>query len=554
MIRVLLCDPSREEWLGARALLEDAGQTPISVGWEPTVVGASQAIRTGSYDVCLAKDTFSGGRWTELVNYVTATGQRIPVILLVTRPHDDRGVSAIREGAADVLVRGELSGPLLERAILHTVARSRQAGRSAEHPSIPPAEDPSVLRYRLDAALARARRGRGGVAVLTMHIAELVDAPLAHARPAIDIVARRLHSCLRQVDTVSQVGAEFVMLIEDEDAAAVAARVAHDLIEVMAEPIELRSMVLNITASIGIAAYPDDGEDAVDIFAAARAATHAATDAGGRQLCFHSRSLHERAERRLQLLQALDGALEREEFTLHYQPQVDMGSGSLVAVEALLRWHHQPLGQVPPAEFVPVLEGSGQIEAMEKWVVAEACGQARQWLDDGTPVRININLSARQFHERDVGSVIRNAIDTFELPPELLGLEVTEGLMVDSSDAVRNTFEELRSLGVLITVDDFGTEHSSLRFVKHYPMDMVKVDREFVSGLPLDESSAAITGAIVALSHSLGLTVVAEGIESPEQEQFLRSLGCHLGQGFYYARPMAASELAEWRTAREKDA
>ncbi len=552
MIRVLLCDPRREEWVSARAMLEAGASTDISVSWEATVAGASPAIRSGKYDVCLVKDTFAGGRWSELVRYTSTDGGRIPVILFITKTPPDQGLSAIRDGASDVIFRDDLSPAQLERSILHTVARSKLGTGSGERPSIPPPESPSVMRHRLDAALARARRGRAGVAVVALHIAELVDAPIAHARPAVDVVAERIHSCMRDVDTLSQVGAEFVILVEDSDASTVAVRLARDLLDVMAEPIELRGMILNITCSIGVASYPEDGEDAVDVFSAARSAMHAASEAGGRQYKFASESLRERSTRRLAVTAALDGALERGEFELHYQPQVDLISGELIAAEALLRWTHGELGRVSPAEFVPLLEHSGQIEATEKWVIAEACSQAREWLDDGLPLRVNVNLSARQFQERDVGTEIKNALETYDLSSAYLGLEVTEGLLIEGTKPLVQIFDELRDLGVQVALDDFGTSHSSLSFIKRYPIDVLKIDREFVRGLPVDTANSAITGAIVALGHSLGLTVVAEGIESAAEEEFLRSLGCHVGQGFYYAAPMLPSELPSWRSSRAR--
>jgi len=550
MIRVLLCDPRREEWVSARAMLEAGGSNDISVSWEATVTGASQAIRSGKFDVCLVKDTFAGGRWSELVRYTTSDGNRIPVILFITKTPPDQGLGAIRDGASDVIFRDDLSPAQLERSILHTVARNKLTQSSGERPSIPPPESPSVMRHRLDAALSRARRGRDGVAVVAVHIAELVDAPVAHARPAVDIVAERIHSCMREVDTLSQVGAEFVLLVEDFDASTVAVRLARDLMEVMADPIELSGMILNITCSIGVASYPEDGEDAIDVFSAARSAMHAASEAGGRQYVFASNSLRERSARRLEVTTALEGALERGEFALHYQPQIELTSGELLAAEALLRWNHGELGQVSPAEFIPLLEHSGQIEAVEKWVIAEACSQAREWLDDGLSLRVNINLSARQFEERDVGTEIKNALETYDLSSQHLGLEITEGLLSEGTEPLVEIFDELRGLGIQVALDDFGTRRSALSGVKRYPIDVLKIDREFVRGLPDDTANAAITAAIVALGHSLGLTVIAEGIESAAAEEFLRSLGCHLGQGFHYAAPMPPRELPDWRWNR----
>jgi EAL domain-containing protein (putative c-di-GMP-specific phosphodiesterase class I) len=218
-------------------------------------------------------------------------------------------------------------------------------------------------------------------------------------------------------------------------------------------------------------------------------------------------------------------------------------------VEALLRWRSAELGGVPPTEFIPHLEADGGIVLVGEWVLRQACEQSRRWLDRGEPICFSVNVSAQQFASSDVEGLVRRVLAEFELPPGLLGLELTEGMLLESSDAVRAALSSLRDLGVKIAVDDFGTGYASLAYLKKFPMSAIKIDREFVRGLPLDAENSAITSSIVGLAHSLAFEVVAEGVETEAEEEFLRSLQCDIVQGFLHARPMLAADLEGWHEA-----
>ena len=264
--------------------------------------------------------------------------------------------------------------------------------------------------------------------------------------------------------------------------------------------------------------------------------------------------MNDLAKRRRALALALDGAAERGEFTLHYQPQLDMTNGDLVGAEALIRWECEHLGRVSPGEFIPILESSEGINSVTHWVTDTAAQQARQWEDRGMPLVVSVNISARQFEEDDVEGMVNRALKAAGLSAKRLGIELTEGLLIRSTPEIRTCLTNLRNAGIKVSVDDFGTGYASLAYVKKFPMDTIKIDREFVCGLPVDTENAAICNSIVALAHSLGMSVVAEGVETEGEEEFLRSINCNTVQGFLRGRPMPPEQFEAWAKERERAA
>ena len=305
----------------------------------------------------------------------------------------------------------------------------------------------------------------------------------------------------------------------------------------------MRGKQLALTPSIGIAVFSEDGERRRDAHApCAKEAIGLATEAGGNTFRFPSSPTTGLVSRRMALERALERALEQEDFLLEYQPQIDLETDELVGAEALLRWRDDNLGAIEPSEFVPLLESADLIEEVGEWVLRTACRQAAAWAAGGEPLKISVNVSAKQFILGDVVRVVQSALAETKLAAELLTLELTEGVMLDTTPAVRDALRIIRQTGVRVAVDDFGTGYASLRYVKHFPMDVIKIDKEFVRGLPLNIENAAITNAIVSLAHSLNLTVVAEGVENEAEAEFLRDLRCRIVQG-YLARATDAAEV-----------
>jgi EAL domain-containing protein (putative c-di-GMP-specific phosphodiesterase class I) len=410
-----------------------------------------------------------------------------------------------------------------------------------------------LLHERLELAAMTSARGRG-VALLSIRVhergmplepsAELCE---AHA----DGVRERIERSLRRVDTLATIGPlHYVALLERVEKGPFAVHVADEILASMRNLKGRSGEEVGLVASVGISVYPDDAENVDDLVRYADAASHAAQLGGGNLFGFHSGAMNEEANRRIIIERALVDVLERDELTLSYQPKIDTRDGSIAGVEALLRWHNRKLGAVSPAEFIPVLEATGRIEEIGVWVLHRACAQAAEWNEAGHGIPVAVNVSAHQLRGGEFESEVDRALEESRLPHHLLELELTEGVLVDNLQATRDTLCRLRQRGVRVAVDDFGTGYASLSYVRHFPMDVLKIDRQFVRGLPVDEENAAITSAIVALAQSLRIETVAEGVETEAEEEFLHSLDCFVVQGFRHAKPMTVPQLAAWRKAR----
>jgi len=352
------------------------------------------------------------------------------------------------------------------------------------------------------------------------------------------------------VETLCRADSTFLVLVEERDPKFRAGRIAERALSELSIPVSVHGRPVTLSPSIGVSVFPDDGDDGEALLHKARAALELAAQGGGGAFQFNDAAMTHLVTRRLGIEHALERAIENEEFLIEYQPQVDLETDEIVGAEALLRWRDAKLGAVVPSEFVPLLESADLIEEVGEWVLRQACRQAAAWAAAGEPLKISVNVSAKQFILGDVVRVVQSALVESRLPPELLTLELTEGVMLDTTPAVRDALSLMRTTGIRIAVDDFGTGYASLRYVKHFPMDVIKIDKEFVRGLPLNVENAAITNAIVALAHSLSLTVVAEGVETEAEAEFLRDLRCRIVQGYLHAQPMSGERFTAWRRER----
>jgi diguanylate cyclase (GGDEF)-like protein/PAS domain S-box-containing protein len=359
------------------------------------------------------------------------------------------------------------------------------------------------------------------------------------------VVAQRLTQCVRDAATLARVGGdEFVIAVHRHDGSTELIELAQQVLDAIAVPFRVAGNEYYLGASIGISRFPDDGIDAAALMRNADSAMYRAKQCGANQFQFFTAELRQHLERRYLLEQLLRRALASGELRLVYQPIVDGRTGSTIGAEALLRWENDELGQVRPAEFIPVAEDTGMIVGIGHWVLQHACHQAAQWRRQIAPDFVMaVNLSPRQFTEGLVEQ-IEGCLTQAGLDPSGLELEITEGLLMNDTQAVLPMLRAISDLGVRISVDDFGTGYSSLSYLKRFPLHHLKVDRSFVMGLPNNRDSVAITQAVVAMAHSLGMHVTAEGVETPEQSWFLRSLGCERQQGYLFGRPVTASVYA----------
>ena len=359
-------------------------------------------------------------------------------------------------------------------------------------------------------------------------------------------VARRLRQHLRDSDTVARLGGdEFVVLVEDCADARELNAIAQNILNAVGRPYLLAGREYHVTGSIGISTFPDDGQDPATLLKNADIAMYLAKDSGKNNFQFYSAQQNAHSFERLALESSLRHALGREEFVLHYQPKVDIASGAIVGVEALLRWRHPDLAMVGPNQFVPLAEETGLIVPIGRWVLRTACQQAAMWQRDGMPrLSVAVNLSARQFSDDALIDDIRAALEEAALPADCLELEVTESMVMQNPDRAVTTLARLRAMGIAVSIDDFGTGYSSLGYLKRFPIDHVKIDRSFIKDLPHDPDDAAITRAVIAMARSLRMRVIAEGVETREQLAFLREHECDECQGYYLSRPLPAAEFA----------
>ena len=398
-------------------------------------------------------------------------------------------------------------------------------------------------------ALARADRQDSSVGLLLLDLDnfKVVNDTLGHhcGDQLLKLVAERLVAILRGTDIICRIGGdEFVVIVEPADDASEMASVARKILAVLAAPFALEGHQLYVSASIGVSLYPFDAQDVATLTRNADTAMYHAKHQGKNRYAVFKAEMELRAQRRLRMEANLRRALQNEELYLHYQPQIDLRSGRIVGVEALVRWNCREMGQLSPSEFIPVAEESGIIVELGRWVLQSACRQAASWCKAGlldSLEHVAVNLSACQARDPGLMDDIRAILHETQLPHGLLELEITEGVLMDNIHANVELMRRLQDTGIHLSIDDFGTGYSSMSYLKRLPIDQLKIDRSFVHDLP-GEGEAIVT-AIIAMAHSLHLKVVAEGVETLQQVEFLRKAGCDNVQGFFFARPMTAAQL-----------
>jgi diguanylate cyclase (GGDEF)-like protein/PAS domain S-box-containing protein len=377
---------------------------------------------------------------------------------------------------------------------------------------------------------------------------KIINDTLGHAAGDVMLkeMSQRLKEALRTSDVVARLGGdEFVVLLQEANDPQDVVAVARKLLTSVIKPIAIAGQDCRVTASIGICLYPGDGDDEETLMKNADIAMYLAKEEGKNNFQFYSSNIKTQSLERLMLEANLRRALEQNELSLHYQAKVDLKTGDIVGVEALLRWHSAELGAVSPAQFIPIAEETGLIVPIGRWVLKTACAQNVAWQHAGLrPICMAVNLSARQFTDEELLSDITGALVETGLAPEMLELELTEGMVMQNPDRAARILAAIKGLGARLAIDDFGTGYSSLAQIKRYPIDTLKVDRSFIRELPEDAEDKAITEAIIAMGKTLSLTIVAEGVETREQEQFLREHGCDQMQGYYYSRPLPADQFA----------
>ncbi len=457
---------------------------------------------------------------------------------------------------ASVSLKKDLSGKLTGfRGIIHDITERKrieqQINYMATHDVLTGLPNRLMFSQLLNHAIRSAQRHKRQLAVFFIDLDRFksINDSLGHEAGdrLLKEIAKRFKKSLRSVDVVSRLGGdEFVILIEEVNELSQIANIAHKLLTATIKPMVLTGEECRITASIGISMYPKDGTDEQSLMKNADMAMYFAKEEGKNNYQFYSKDIQSQSNERLGIETNIRLALERKEFSLQYQARLDFKTGAITGVEALLRWNNPFLGSVTPTQFIPVAEETGLIVPIGRWVLKTACAQNVAWQRQGLPtVRMAVNLSLRQLMDYNLLEDIKAALVDSGMAPNLLELEITENMTMHNPTRLIAVLNNIKKLGVRIAIDDFGTAYSSLAQIKNFPVDTLKVDRSFIRNLPQDSENQAITEAIITMGKNLNITVVAEGVETQEQKDFLRDHICDEMQGFYFSKPIAPDQFGD---------
>jgi diguanylate cyclase (GGDEF)-like protein len=447
---------------------------------------------------------------------------------------------------------GQVTGAVIVfRDVSATQAMALQMAHSAQHDFLTGLPNRMLLNHRVTQAITLAPRHMKKVAVLFLdldgfkHINDSLGHPIGDK--LLQSIAKRLVDCIRATDTVSrQGGDEFVVLLSEMERPEDAAIAARRILQTVAGAHSIVQHDLHITACIGVSVYPDDGLDAETLIQNADTAMYQAKENGRQGYRFFKPSMNVRAVERQSIEESLRRALERQEFTLHYQPKINLGTREITGAEALIRWTHPIRGVVPPGQFIPVAEDCGLILPIGNWVLREACKQARAWADAGLRLgTIAVNISAMEFRDEHFLEGVFAILEETGLDPRLLELELTESVLMRRVESTESILEALRGRGIQVAVDDFGTGYSSLSYLRKFPIDALKIDQSFVRQITTTPDETSIVTAVISMGRSLGLRVVAEGVETQKELAFLQAHQCDEAQGYYFSRPVPPEQFAK---------
>lgn len=559
---LLLGDNAKDDASLAHAIAHAPGSERFSLTQAEGLEEAQALFLGHNYDIVLADISTPHEDSPARYTWLQSLAQEVALILLISPGQERAALGLIQAGAQDYLTKDRLDPVMLLRSLSFAAERHRLQGelaaaqrrqeRLATHDILTDLPNRTLYRDRLSVGIRLAKRQSQMLAVLLIDIDHFkgINERLGHdaADRVLQEMSARLANCLRQSDTAARIGGdEFGGILMNIRCSEDADDVAQKIINTFAEPLYLSGQTLLPSASIGIAVYPKDGEDEATLIKHADAALQNAKQQSRGSYCHYNAEVHAHNLKRLALELDLRTAMERGEFSLFYQPIIDLKSGRVVCTEALLRWQHPRFGLVSPVDFIGLAEDSGLILPLGQWVLEEACRQNKDWQDQGLPpVRMAVNISATQFGGQDyLLNAVQAALSNSGLEARWLELEITESATMDEPEVTIKILAALRELGVRVAIDDFGTGYSSLSYLQRFPVDKLKIDRAFIRDALSNPESAAITKTILALAHVLKLETVAEGVENAEQQAFLHKLQCDYVQGFLYSKPIPAEQLTQ---------
>ena len=476
-------------------------------------------------------------------------------VMMITGLDDDASVERAYEVGAIDFITKPIKWAVLKHRVKSVVAKvvaERKVELLAYRDSLTGLPNRLLFADRLEQAVIRAQRNRSSLALMLIDIDDfkLVNDSFGHEAgdKLIQAVGQLIGRSLRRADTIARLGGdEFAVIVEGIASADDAISIADNLTTILEHNVRLDDQETYTSASIGIAVFPEDGKDARQLLKNADTAMYRAKENGRHCFQFYKPEMSVTAMERLELENSLRAAFESDEFLIHYQPVIDLHKNDIHCVEALMRWKHPDKGMIQPVDFVSIIEDSGLIIALGEWLIKGVCQQLRAWKDSGLDNQlVSINLAPRQFKEQDLVSIFVQAMDAAGIDGRSLMVEITERTLIDNIGEVESTLKKLRELGIGVSLDDFGTGYASLAYLKEFPVDVVKIDKAFIDGIPDSEEDMAIVEAIAGLTRGLKLNLLAEGVENERQLKVLRGLGCQYAQGYYWSRALPGDEFAQF--------
>lgn len=562
-VKLLVLTPEHADLLWLGSLLSGDAEMNADLTWCPDLVDCDDLIRNTSFDVIIWDCVFHGGSESAFLQYLTVSGGEKPILALSAEAYADRGPELCQNGASDYLSRRSIDRWTLRRAVRCLWYRQQlsesahgQLGRDVASGFI----NRDLFFDRLQNALMRAKNASQRLALLHINLDDFRSFNESFGYRQSDQLmlklAERMRTKLGRADSLLRIGGdEFAIIVEKVDEGPEVARIIRKIVSALGEPVLIDGQSVVVSASLGVATYPEAGDSPENLLRRANRAMFEAKRDSGTSYRYYDRELHITAGHQLRLEADLRNAIRGNELEVFYQPRIDLATEEVRGVECLLRWNHPERGLVGPDEFIPVAERSGLIVPIGYWVIEQACKRLKDAGELGYPGLVfAVNLSFRQFHDRKMTETIFRIIFNANIDTSLLELELTESAMMHDPEYAQRCLRELNQLGISFALDDFGTGFSSLSNLQHLPISLVKIDKSFVQDLGRSADAEHIIRAIISLAHSLQISVVAEGVETEGQLEFLRQQHCDEIQGYYYARPMPWDRLVEFLDNKGKAA
>lgn len=555
-MRFLLVEDDEDDYIIFSELCEDAFGDDCKLTWVSKYDEAVNAIESSEYDVFVFDNRLDKHLGLELIERVDRHYSCSPPVILLTGVNDrDTDIRAMKAGASDYLVKQDLTAQELERSIRYALQHKKdqdRLSRLAHYDSLTGLANRNCFYTKLEESIHQASRSGKLMALFLLDLDNFKYINDTQGHPAGDSlllkVSMRIRQAMRETDLVARLGGdEFAVVASNLDDIGDVGQLAKNLIKTFDNSFNINEERVSMTTSLGVAIYPSDSNNVDELLKQCDMALYDAKRRGKNTYSFFDVDLDRAIRRRQKLQTDMSVALIENDFVLHFQPIIDSDSGEVVSAEALIRWQHPEKGLIPPDEFIPVAESSGFIVPLGNWVIERACEQKRQWKEQGLyDFPLAINLAANQFYNDKLLHLLNRAIKRHNLSYDSVILEITENTLMENTEDISERINKLHKSGFSFSLDDFGTGYSSLAYLKRFPVDKIKIDRSMVDGIPENKENSAICEAIISIGKAFGIKIIAEGVETQEQLEYLRDIACHQIQGYLISKPLNSSDFVAW--------